>query len=73
MDGLITFNGLVTKANQTSDENHELENLQTMQVLQQLRRRLISPDYRDSLETKIAILADMYYIGTLELLKRRLL
>jgi hypothetical protein len=59
MDGLIRFDGLKASANADRPDTANTETFPSEQVISQLRHRLISPDFRDSVEIKIAILAEI--------------
>ncbi|MDE2450668.1 MAG: hypothetical protein KGO22_16960 [Gammaproteobacteria bacterium] len=68
MDSLIRFDDLKVSANRDTSQE---DTFPSAQVIEQLRHRLISPDYHDPVEIKIAVLGEMVYFCYRELAKRR--
>jgi hypothetical protein len=73
MDGLIHFDDLKAHANASSPEATSSNTFPSAQVIEQLRNRLISPDHRDPVEIKVAILGEIVYFAYRALMKRRTL
>jgi hypothetical protein len=71
MEGLIRFDELKLDGNGTRPSTAQTENFPSAQVIEQLRHRLISADFRDPVEIKVAVLAEMVYFCYRELIKRR--
>lgn len=73
MEGLIRFDDLKPAANGTPESTAGSENFPSAAIIEQLRNRLIGPDYRDPIEIKSAILGDLVYFCYREITKRRVL
>jgi hypothetical protein len=71
MESLIRFDALRVDANQAPAPAAQTETFPSAQVIDQLRHRLISPDYRDPVEVKIAVLSDLICACHHQLMKRR--
>lgn len=72
MDSLIRFDHLKGGANK-QPETAPTETFPSAEVIEQLRHRLISPDYHDPVEIKVAILGEIVYFTYRELMLRRTL
>ena len=73
MDSLIRFDDLKVGPNTDRADIAQPETFPSAQVIEQLRHRLIDPNYHDPVEIKIAILGEIVYFTYRELLKRRTL
>jgi hypothetical protein len=73
LDGLIRFEALKATANAAQTEAPSGETFPSEQIIHQLRQRLISPDCRDPVEVKIAILGEIVCACYHQLLKKRTL
>lgn len=73
MDSLIRFDDPKVDSNTARSDTPQPETFPSAQVIEQLRHRLISPDFHDPVEIKIAILGEIVYFTYRELLKRRTL
>lgn len=71
--GLIRFDDMKVSANTDQPDSAQTETFPSAHVIEQLRRRLISQDSRDSVEIKIAIVGELIYFAYRELMLRRTL
>jgi hypothetical protein len=70
---LINLGKDVAKDDGSCKESPEVEDFKAVRAIEQLRNRIISPEYCDSLEVKTAILGEMVFQCFKELKKRRYL
>lgn len=70
MGSLIQLNDLKARANATPAPIREVA---TPPVIEQLRQRLLSGNYADSIDVKLAIVGELVYHTYKELMKRRYL
>lgn len=73
MEGLVRFDELRDHANSGQPDALASESFPSEQVIHQLRQRLISPDFRDPVEVKVAILGEIVCACYYQLMRRRTL
>jgi hypothetical protein len=70
---LINLGKCVAKDDGNCKEAAYVEDFQAVRAIEQLRNRIVSPEYCDSLEVKTAIIGEMVFQCFKELQKRRYL